>query len=136
MKKIFALLLCVVMIFGLVSCAAEEPKATATEEQTETKEEVKIKHSALHATDFRGSYVLGDLMPINKKCCFTTVIDTIGDDVYTFDTECEHFYDMNCHNTGCELYKRNQDYCNVCAAAARLAQEVSGFWDKKFAHVR
>lgn len=102
----------------------------------QTKEEVKSKRSALHATDFRASYVLDDLMPINKKYCFTTVVDTIGDDVYAFDTECEHFYGMNCHNTGCELYKKNQDYRNVCADAARLAQEVSDFWNKKFAHVR
>ena len=36
----------------------------------QTKEEVKSKRSALHATDFRASYVLNDLMPINKKCCF------------------------------------------------------------------
>ena len=107
----------------------------------QTKEEVKSKRSALHET----SYLLDDLIPMNKEYCFTTVIDIVGDylhrnvdrNVHRFNVECEHFVNNeHCSQQQCCSCKLNHEYVDLYNRTDKLRQEVDEFWMKKFARVK
>lgn len=73
----------------------------------------------------------------SEKRCFEYEVEQVGDDVYENSKECRYFKkNKHCSQQQCGSCELNHQYVDFYNRVNELKQEVSVFWEQKFARVR